>query len=149
MARERVRVSIMTKPSRRNSPRIEISGQGLGVYSRADLDRRARELALIDGRTEATDEDRARAAAEFQDQHLPDTQNEDLKTMQSMSRDPSDPMVNRGRQTPEYGNEDEKADVERLALEGVEEAQHDQMLESRANVDEPLRSRPRPKKRKR
>jgi hypothetical protein len=36
--------------------------------------------------------------------------------------------------------------VERLALEGVEEAQHDQMVQARNNVDEPLRSRPKTQK---
>jgi hypothetical protein len=29
-----------------------------------------------------------------------------------------------------------------MTLEGVEEAQHEQMVESRNNIDEPLRSRP-------
>ena len=52
------------------------------------------------------------------------------------------PLADRGRQVPEYGGEDEKTALERLALEGVEEAQHDQMVQSRNNVDEPLRSRP-------
>ena len=71
-----------------------------------------------------------------------DAVNEDAESMQSMSRDPSDPMVDRGRQVPEYGGDDEKAALEHLALEGVEEAQHEQMLEARNLVDEPLRSRP-------
>jgi hypothetical protein len=68
--------------------------------------------------------------------------NEDAESMQSMSRDPSDPLVDRGRQVPEYGGDDEKTALEHLALEGVEEAQHEQMLEARNHVDEPLRSRP-------
>jgi hypothetical protein len=68
--------------------------------------------------------------------------NEDAESMQSMSRDPSDPMVDRGHRVPEYGSDDEKADLEHLALEGVEQAQHEQMLQSRNDVDEPLRSRP-------
>ncbi len=136
----------MTKPAQRNSRRIELGGEGLGTFSRDDLDRRAREIALIDGRTEATDDDRARAAAELSDQDLPDTQNEDADSMRSMTRDPSDPLVDRGRQAPEYGGDDEKAAVERLALEGVEEAQREQMLESRNTVDEPLRSRPKKRK---
>ena len=55
-------------------------------------------------------------------------------------------MTNRGRQAPEYGGNDEKTALEHLALEGVEEAQHEQMLASRNNVDEPLRSRPKKKK---
>ena len=83
------------------------------------------------------------AHAEFRDCHLPDAVNEDAESMQSMSRDPSDPPVDRGHQVPEYGGDDEKAALEHLALEGVEEAQHEQMLEARNTVDEPLRSRPR------
>jgi hypothetical protein len=62
--------------------------------------------------------------------------------MQSMSRDPSDPIADRGRQVPEYGGDDEKTALEHLALEGVEEAQHEQMLEARNDVDEPLHPRP-------
>lgn len=133
--------------SQKGSPKVTMSGRGLGVYSRADVNRRARELALIDNRTEATDEDRARALAEFQDRNLPDAVNEDAESMQSMSRDPSDPMVDRGRQAPEYTvDTDEKTSIEKLALEGVEEAQHEQMLQSRNLIDEPLRSRPKKKR---
>jgi hypothetical protein len=121
---------------------VELRGKGVGGFTEADVERRAKELALIDNRTEATDDDRAAALNEFRDQHLPDAVNEDAESMQSMSRDPSDPMVDRGRQVPEYGGDDEKAALEHLALEGVEEAQHEQMLEARNLVDEPLRSRP-------
>jgi hypothetical protein len=121
---------------------MEVHGQGVGGFSKADLERRALELALIDNRSTATDEDRDRALAEFQVRNLPDAMNEDAETMQSMSRDPSDPMVDRGHQVPEYGGQDEDTDLQKIALEGVEEAQHDQMLESRNFVDEPLRSRP-------
>ena len=125
---------------------MEVHGTGVGAFTKADVERRARELALIANRTEPTDEDRALALAEFRDRHLPDAVNEDAESMQSMSRDPSDPMVDRGRQVPEYGGEDEKAALEHLALEGVEEAQHEQMVESRNTIDEPLRSRPKRRK---
>lgn len=121
---------------------MEVGGKGVSGYSQADLERRALELALIDNRTTANDEDRAQAVAEFQDRNLPDAVNEDADTMQSMSRDPSDPLVDRGRQTPEYGGDDEKTALEKMALEGVEEAQHEQMVESRNSIDEPQRSRP-------
>ena len=117
-------------------------GKGVGGFTKSDVERRALELALIDNRTEATDEDRAAALAEFNDLHLPDAVNQDLESMQSMSRDPSDPIVDRGHQVPTHGGDDEKTALEQLALEGVEEAQHEQMLESRNNIDEPLRSRP-------
>ena len=137
-----VYIRIMAKHSKDSTPKVELRGRGVGAFTKADVERRARELALIDNRTEPTNEDRAAARAEFGDRHLPDGVNDDAESMQSMSRDPSDPMVDRGHQVPEYGGDDEKAALERLALEGVEEAQHEQMLESRNNVDEPLRSRP-------
>lgn len=121
---------------------MELRGKGVGGFTKSDLERRANELALIDGRTEANDADRERARAEFLDQDLPDALNEDAETMRSMSRDPSDPMVDRGHQVPEYGVQDEETDLQKIALEGVEEAQHEQMLESRNYIDEPLRSRP-------
>jgi hypothetical protein len=129
--------------SKNSTPKVEVRGKGIGGFTKADVERRAMELALIDNRTEPTDADLAAARAEFRDRHLPDAVNEDAESMQSMSRDPSDPMVDRGHQVPDRGGADEKAALERLTLEGVEEAQHEQMLESRNQVDEPLRSRPR------
>lgn len=128
--------------SRARVPKIELHGSGVSGFSPEDVERRARELALIDNRTEVTDRDRERARNDFQDVDLPDAINEDAESMQSMSRDPSDPLVDRGRQVPEYGGDDEKTALEKMALEGVEEAQHEQMIEARNSVDGPLRSRP-------
>ena len=133
---------IMATNSRDPLQKVELGGRGVGAFTKADVERRAQELALIDNRTEATDDDREAALTELRALHLPDAVNEDAGSMTSMSRDPSDPLVDRGRQVPEYGGDDEKAALEHLALEGVEEAQHQQMLESRNTVDEPLRSRP-------
>ena len=99
------------------------------------------ELALIENRTTPNEVDRARAKAELQDRELPDAVNEDAVSTQSLSRDPSDPLVDRGHQVPEHGDEDPKTVLEKMTLEGVEEAQHDQMVESRNHIDEPLRSR--------
>lgn len=123
-----------------NSPKIELAGNGLGIASPADVEQRARELATIADRATVTDEDRRQARAQFQDRDLPETVNEDADSTQSLSRDPSDPLADRGHQVPEYGMADEKADLERLALEGVEEAQHEQMLQARNLVDKPLGS---------
>jgi hypothetical protein len=136
----------MPKTSRTNTPKIEVRGGGVSGFSQDDIERRAKELALIEGRTAANDDDRLRARAEFRDRDLPDAVNEDAESMQSMSRDPSDPAVDRGHQVPEYGADDEKAALENLALEGVEEAQHEQMIASRNDIDEPLRSRPKKRK---
>jgi hypothetical protein len=120
----------MMKRTLKSSPKVAQQGEGVGVPSPRDIERRAKELARIAGRR-VTDEDRAQARAEFQDRTLPAAINEDAESMQSMSRDPSDPMVDRGRQTPEYVEGDEKTDLEKITLEGVEEAQHDQMVSAR------------------
>jgi len=116
------------------SPKIEVQGEGIGIRSQDDIERRAHEIALIADRSRVTDEDRRQAEAELAGQDLPATINEDADSTQSLSRDPSDPAVERGHQTPDYVDADEKEVVERLALEGVEEAQHDQMVQSR-NTD--------------
>lgn len=141
------RAGVRSNPSmakiNRISQKVEVHGRGVGGFSEADIERRAKELALIDNRAEPNDQDRTRALAEFGDRNLPDAVNEDADSMQSLSRDPSDPLTDRGHQAPEYGTEDEKAALEKMALEGVEEAQHEQMVQARNLVDEPLRSRPR------
>jgi hypothetical protein len=122
-------------------PKVELHGKGVGGFTRADIERRARELAEIDNRVTVTDVDRERARAEFLDRDLPAALNEDADTMQSLSRDPSDPATDRGHQAPEYVESDEDTSLQRLALEGVEEAQHDQMTAARAE-EEPFRSQP-------
>lgn len=111
--------------------KVELQGQGMGIPVAADLERRARELAQIAGHASVSEEDREAARAEFTDHNLPDPVNADRDSTQSASRDPSDPVVERGHQTPEYVEADEKANLEKLALEGVEEAQHDQMVSAR------------------
>jgi hypothetical protein len=131
----------MNKRKKPLMPKVEIRGEGLGVPSANEIEIRAREIAVIDGRTAVTDEDREEATAEFQNRALPDALTEDADNAPSMSRDPSEPLSDRGRQTRERGGEDEETAVEKLTLEGVEEAQHEQMVESRKTVDEPSRSR--------
>jgi hypothetical protein len=132
------------KNSRRSGQKLELHGQGVAGFTRGDIERRAKELAEIDNRMEITNKDRDLARAEFLDRDLPAATTEDAETMQSLSRDPSDPPTNRGEQVPEYGDPDEETSLQRLALEGVEEAQHEQMTASRA-IEEPFRSRPKRK----
>lgn len=122
-------------------PKMELHGKPMAGFSKADLERRARELAEIDNRLNITDEDRERARLEFMNRDLPEVQNEDADSMQSMSRDPSDPATDRGHKTPNYMDSTEDRMLQRLVLEGVEEAQHDQMTAARAE-EEPFRSRP-------
>ncbi|MEO7415313.1 MAG: hypothetical protein ABIZ81_18365 [Opitutaceae bacterium] len=113
------------------SGKILIHENGLGEMTEGEVTERALELALIDGRSAATKEDRDRALAELRGKTLPPTSDSESSSMDSLSRDPSDPPANHGRQKPNYEGADEKAALERLVAEGVEEAQHDQMLAAR------------------
>lgn len=116
-----------------SSGRILIHGKGSGNAGRADIIRRARELAEIDGRagSEPTDQDLANAEAELLGRDLPETNSDDEDSRGSISRDPSEPMSISGHEVATREGADEEKAVERLALEGVDEAQHEQMLESR------------------
>lgn len=94
---------------------------------------RARELAIIDGRSadDVSDEYLELSRAELRGEHLPDTTLEDEVVTRGLTRDPSEPVSNTGFQTPEQNEPEDQEVMERLVLEGVEEAQHDQMLAAR------------------
>ena len=49
----------------------------------------------------------------------------------AITRDPSEPASVSGHQTPSHAEADADDMIERLAVEGVEEAQHDQMVAAR------------------
>jgi hypothetical protein len=115
------------------SGRILVHGQGAGGISSADIERRARELADIDGRSGAdiTDNDLARARAELLGKSLPESVVEDEAGHIGLTRDPSEPPSDSGHEATLREGPDEEKAVERLALEGVDEAQHDQMIAAR------------------
>jgi hypothetical protein len=115
-----------------NQAKVIIHGQGTSGATAADVEQRAREIARIDGRTgEPTIEDREQAAAEMSGQTVHPTVNDDGQSMGSLSRDPSQVPVFFNNQKQPTQDVDEQEVVERLALEGVEEAQHDQMIAAR------------------
>lgn len=95
-----------------------------------EIDRRARELAQIAGRSPnvITDEDRRQARAELSGEALPETTLTDSEGIAGLSRDPSEPPSDTGLQVPVQNESEDQQVTERLVLEGVEEAQHDQML---------------------
>lgn len=113
--------------------RILSRGRGAGGVTRKDIEHRARELAAIDGRSgdQITEDDLARARAELMGLQLPATTVEDRVSETGITRDPSEPPSNVGHEAPLIEGPDEEKAVERLALEGVEEAQHEQMLAAR------------------
>jgi hypothetical protein len=113
--------------------RIFIHGHGSGSVGTRDIERRARELADIDGRSgaEITERDLARAEAELNGTVLPETTTDDEDSDAAITRDPIEPVSVNGHEIPLREGEDEEKAVERLALEGVDEAQHEQMLAAR------------------
>jgi hypothetical protein len=117
----------MRKQSTRTNARVTLHGEGAGVPSWEDAETRAKEIARINGRTRVTENDREQARDELRAQALPPTTGEDAIAKRALTRDPSDPPVRRGRRTRTEPASDPQADLERLVVEGVEEAQHDQM----------------------
>ena len=117
--------------------RIMMRGVGAGGITRKDIERRARELAAIKGRApaEITERDLELAREELMGGNLPPTIAEDNKAAGAITRDPSEPPSDTGRQTPDIEGSDEQVTAERLAEEGIEEAQHEQMLQARRQAD--------------
>lgn len=120
---------------KKRSAKIMLHGKGAGDLGDGDVERRARELALIrtGSADNVTEEDRAEAWAELDGQLLPETTGVDGESRGALSRDPSEPIADSGHQVPDQrGLDDDETEArERLATEGVEEAQHDQMLAAR------------------
>jgi hypothetical protein len=106
--------------------RIEIHGRGIGEISQADIERRATEIARMDGRTEPGEQDRFRAREELlrADPPPPPEADESAKPIQSWSKGPAS-QAHRGVRTD---LEDEVSAAEQLINEGLEEADHDQRL---------------------
>lgn len=120
-------------PYDKSSPgKTIIHGAEAGEIDARTLEQRANEIALIDGRDAVTDQDREQARKELQGLDLPETTAEDAPAIPlSLNRDPSDPISDSGHQVPNYNEADNDDVAERLAIEGLEEAQHDQMVAAR------------------
>jgi hypothetical protein len=110
--------------------KLIVHGEAAGGITASDVERRAREIALLDGRgaTEPTREDRQAAIAELSGATVHPTLSDDGAGAGAATRDPSDAVVFYGHRKSDGTSDDEQTDVERLTLEGVEEAVHDQMV---------------------
>jgi hypothetical protein len=113
--------------------KIAIHGSGIGGVTDDEIRDRAIELASINGRSAqgVTEEDLKQAQEELLGQRLPAATADDSESSGSLSRDPSDPPSLTGRQIPDREGPDEEQVMERLVIEGVEEANHEQMLQGR------------------
>ena len=123
------------KAPRPNPAKILQHARGLGAPTMEDVRRRARELALIDGWVEPTEDHWKQAKRELHGGHdFENGSNEhDMQLLVSehdfISADP-------GRHTPKHMIDDDEHVVEELIAEGMDEAVHEQMLEARRNGTE-------------
>lgn len=110
--------------------RMIVHGDEVGSPGIADADRRAREIALIGDHPVGPD-DLADAERELSGEPVPPEAANGGESEGSLSRDPSDPAADRGHQAPTFEGDDEEQVAERLVTEGVDEAEHDQMVAAR------------------
>ena len=123
----------MNQRDETNGGKIEAHGNGMGVPSPEDIERRAREIAMIDERDpeEFTDTDWTQARRELlgDSQTMPPEEDDkNIKLEEEWEVTPDD----RGHRVPRPGvDENEKTLGESLVSDGQEEAARDQMLEAR------------------
>ncbi|HVI81473.1 MAG TPA: hypothetical protein VM717_01900 [Chthoniobacterales bacterium] len=115
------------------SGKISLHGNGMGVPAPEDIERRARELAMIDERDpdQFTDADWSQAREELLgdlETLPPEEDDKNIKLEDEWEVTPDD----RGHRVPRPGVEEEDETIgEHLVSDGREEAAHDQMLEAR------------------
>ena len=128
------KLSIMNQSNDSILPKAVVHGRPLGEISDAAIEQRARENAVIAGRdpNAVSDRDLELARDELEGRRTPDTTAEDAQSIGSITRDPSMPPSFNDGPTPNHYEPNEQEDLEHLVLDGVEEAQHDQMLAARA-----------------
>src|SRR4029450_11555833 len=112
--------------------KISEHGNGIGAPSPVEVERRAREIAMIDERNpdDFTQADWAQARHELmgEENNVPPEETPDNA---DMTEEWSVIASSRGHRIPRPGTEEEETVGEHLVIEGVEEATHDQMLEAR------------------
>lgn len=116
--------------------RLKAGSPGLGAPDSNEIERRAVELAMIDGRQSFTDADLAQAAAELAggtaDNLSPEADApivEDLETW-------DEPVEQHGRQVEETALEDEAAIDEELIADGLDDADHSQRVAAAEESEE-------------
>ena len=123
----------MNEYSQEGAGKISLHGNGLGVPSPEMVEKRAREIALIDERDpeKFTESDWNQARKELLGAEHPTPQEEDAGTLKLEAEWEVTPD-NRGHRVPRPGVDEEEETVgEHLVTGGVEEASHDQMVEAR------------------
>jgi hypothetical protein len=122
----------MNDYSQPGAGKISLHGNGVGAPSPEEVERRAREIAMIDERNpnEYTDADWAQARRELLgvENNIPPEEtpdNADLTEEWDMV------AGSKGHRAPRPGAQEEETVGEHCVIDGLEEATHDQMLEAR------------------
>jgi hypothetical protein len=126
------------KEKKLSSGKIELHGSGMGVPSTEDIERRAREIALIDERNpdEFTDADWSQARAELrgvENNEPPEETPENSEMTEEWEVVASSKGHRAPRRLPDEPEDPEEDETvgEQLVSDGREEAAHDQMVEAR------------------
>jgi hypothetical protein len=123
---------VMNDYSKPPPGKISEHGNGIGAPSREQVERRAREIAMIDERSpdEFTQADWAQARHELmgEENNMPPEETPDNA---DMTEEWNVIASSKGHRIPRPGTEEEETVGEHLVIEGIEEATHDQMLEAR------------------
>jgi hypothetical protein len=121
----------MNEYSSEESGKISLHGNGMGVPSPEDIEKRAREIAMIDERNpdEFTDADWNQARKELmgvENNNPPEETPDNAEVTEEWNVVPG----SKGHRAPRAGEDDEALGAH-LVSDGLEEAAHDQMLEAR------------------
>ncbi len=111
--------------------KISVHGDGMGAPTPELVEKRAREIALIDERNpdEFTDADWEQARRELMGNEIP-VAPEDLD-VELTDRSDVDVPASRGHRAPRAGLDDDETLGEQLVAGGLEEAEHDRMVQAR------------------
>ncbi len=119
----------MNEQSHSDLGRISVHGNGMGAPTPEMVEKRAREIALINERKpdEYTDGDWDQARLEL----LGRAPAEDADELADHLSERDEQLGEHGHRAPRNGGyEDEESIGEQLVSDGVEEAEHDQMVEA-------------------
>lgn len=122
----------MNENSHPAAGKISVHGHGIGAPSPELIERRAREIAMIDERNpnDFTDGDWDQAHRELlggSSTAAPEENNQNAEVVDEWNVVASD----NGHRAPRSGSADDENVGEELVSEGLEEAAHDQMVEAR------------------
>ena len=126
------RIIVINEYSKPGAGKIPLHGNGMGVPSPEEVEKRAREIAMIDERDpeEFTDADWEQARRELHGASVP-TPPEETRQNADLVEEWEVVANDTGHRAPRTGEDEDETLGEQLVTGGLEEAAHDQMLEAR------------------